>query len=351
MGAHELAVVGLAGSGLGAVLGVPMVWPRSPRSLDTRLLGAALLLMAAFGWLISARLAGMVPASAGVGHAINLLGLCACPLLVLYTRHATGASVTPVVTGCLLLPAAAYPVAVILRTWLGADGGVPFVWLLPVALGFTAVSAATLWRRGGSRRPGLVPPEWLVMFVVALNGAQIVRMELAQVPIVRAIVPIVLSAGFLAAAAFLAWRAVVATAPVAIATPAPRYERSGLEESLAPDLLQRIDAALSQDRLFAQPGLTLTRLAAAAGSTPHQVSEVLNRYARVSFHDLINRRRVEDVKAELADASSDRFTIEGIGASAGFRSRSALYSAFRRFEGTTPNAYRASRRRSPDESR
>jgi AraC-like DNA-binding protein len=98
-------------------------------------------------------------------------------------------------------------------------------------------------------------------------------------------------------------------------------------------------------RLFARADLTLAQLASAAGSTPHQVSEVLNRYSRVTFHDLINRRRVDDVKAQLLDPASERFTIEGIGSCAGFGSRSALYAAFRRFEGMTPTAFRHDRRR------
>ena len=72
MGAHELAFVGLAGSGVGTALGVPMIWPPSRRSLDVRLLGAALVLMSAIAALISARLAGLTPASPEVEHAINV---------------------------------------------------------------------------------------------------------------------------------------------------------------------------------------------------------------------------------------------------------------------------------------
>jgi AraC-like DNA-binding protein len=352
MGLHELAVVGLTGSGLGAALGVPMVWPRSARSLDARLFGFALLLMSAIAALISARLAGLVPASAEVDHAVNLLGMCAGAFLVLYTRYATAAPVTRGITLSTLLPAGVYLVVVIVRMLAGAGGPLPFAWVLPVVLGFTATCAATLWRYGGSRRSGLVPAEWLLAFVVALNVAQVVRMELGHIPLVRAIVPAMLAVGFLAATAYLAWRAVSppASSPGSPDTiKPPRYERSGLEESRAPELLRRIDTALTKDRLFSRAGLTLTQLATAADCTPHQVSEALNRYAGVSFHDFINRRRVEDVKAQLTDPSNDQFTIEGIGASAGFKSRSALYSAFRRFEDTTPNAYRASRRRVADE--
>jgi AraC-like DNA-binding protein len=341
MGTHELAFVGLAGSGLGTALGVPMVWPRANRSLDARLLGTAVLLMSAIAALISARLAGLAPATRVVEHAINVLGLCAFPLLVLYTRYATSAAVTVRTTAWCAIPAAFYLATLAVRSGLGADTRVPFAWMLPVVLGFTIISAITVWTRTGSRRAGVVPPEWIVAFVVVLNVAQIVRMFYGHVALVRGVVPLVMSIGFLTVTAFFVWRAVT-RASIDDASAAPRYERSGLEQSLAPDLLRRIDEALARERLFARADLTLTDLAKAAGLTPHQVSEVLNRYAGVSFHDAVNRRRVEDVKLQLIDPNSERFTIEGIGASAGFGSRSALYAAFKRFEGTTPSAFRAS---------
>ncbi|MGH9350386.1 MAG: helix-turn-helix domain-containing protein [Vicinamibacterales bacterium] len=347
MGAHELAFVGLAGSGFGTALGVPMLWPWSRRALDVQLLGAALLLMSAIAALISARLAGLAPASAVVDHAINVLGLNAVPLGVLYARQATAATVTLRWVGWLWAPAAAYLVLVVSRTLLGLDTRVPFAWLLPVALGFTAVGIITLSTRGRGRRPALVPAEWVVAFMVMLNAAQIVRMEFGHVAVVRAVVPLVLSIGFAAMAAFAAWRSAATTmamlSPEPARVPSVRYGRSGLGESDALDLLDRIDRALTRDRLFARADLTLAQLAVAVGSTPHLVSEALNYYAGESFHDLINRRRVEDVKAQLLDTASERFTIEGIGASAGFGSRSALYTAFRRFEGMTPAAFRASR--------
>ena len=69
----------------------------------------------------------------------------------------------------------------------------------------------------------------------------------------------------------------------------------------------------------------------------------LNRYAGVSFHELLSRRRVDDVKAQLLDPANDGYTIEGIGLSAGFGSRSALYAAFRRLEGRTPAAFKKGR--------
>lgn len=340
MSAHELAIVGLAGSSFGTAVSMPMVWPRAGRPLDVRLLGAAVLLMSVIAALISARLAGLAPASAEVEHAINVIGLSTFPLLVLYVRHAVGASISPRIA-YWWTPAVVYTIVIAVRSAMDLDTRVPFAMILPIALAFTATSAITLWRRRDARRQTVVPAGWVVAFCITLNVAQIVRMELAHIAPIRALVPLVLSIGFVAMAGFAVWRTVAALSASGAAPVARRYERSSVGDALAAELLARIEDAFTRERLFARADLTLPHLATAIGATPHQVSEVLNRYKGVSFYDLVNRRRVEDVKAELRDAASAGFTIEGIGASAGFGSRSTLYAAFRRYEGTTPTAFRA----------
>jgi AraC-like DNA-binding protein len=330
---------------------MPMVWPRSKRSADVRLLGLALLLMSGIAALISARLAGFTPPSGIVDHSINLIGLVSLPLVVLYSRCAVGARITAAV-GSLWLPAAGYSVVLAVRAALGFDTRVPFVWLLPIVFGFTAAAAVTLWRGRGSRQRVLIPAEAVVTFIALLNVAQFIRMEFSHVTVVRAVVPLVMSAGFVAIAMYAVWHSVaLETSTDVAAQPEPAYERSGLDETRARELLARIDTALTRDRLYARADLTLAELAAALGTTTHHLSEALNRYAGVSFNDVVNRHRVECVKAQLLDPGSERFTIEGIGASAGFGSRSSLYAAFKRFEGTTPTGFRASHRqvgRSPN---
>lgn len=359
MGVQELAVVGLVGSGVGAALSLPMVWPGRGRALDPRLLGGAMLLMSAIAALISARLAGLVSMSLLVEHAINLSGLCAFPLAVVYTRIACGVPHRAAWAPALWLPAALYLGLTLARQGFGRDTGVPFVWLLPVAVTFTAMSVRALWHRRPPVEAPLVPPEWVVGFQVVLNAAQVVRMDFGHVPAVRALVPLVLAGAFVGMVAFVTWRTITASPAKADDVPTPshhprpaapppaRYERSSLAGATAADLLADIDRALAGQRLFARADLTLAHLAQAVGATPHQVSEALNRFGGVTFHALLNRHRVNDVKAQLQDPSSDRYTIEGIGASAGFGSRSALYAAFQRAEGMTPTAFRAAVRSRP----
>lgn len=342
MSTQELGVLGLGGSALGAVLGTPLVWPRAARSWDARLLGVLLLSASALAALISARLAGLVAPAAPVEHAINLLGFAALPVVVLYTRRAA-ADPAGLRDAWLWGPAVAYVAVACGRGLLGQDTRVPFVWLLPAVLSFTVLSAVPL--RRPTRVTGLlVQPGWIVGFLVVLNAAQIVRLTFGRLSPVGAAVPLAISGAFVTLVAFIAWKTADAPSregPQAVA----KYSRSGLDAGEAHEFLTRIDATLSRDRLFARPDLTLATLASAAGCTPHRLSEALNRFGGTSFRDLIQRRRVDDAKAQLEEPESERFTIEGVGVSAGFRSRSAFYEAFRRYEGMTPAEYRASRRR------
>jgi AraC-like DNA-binding protein len=261
---------------------------------------------------------------------------------VLYARRATAPSGSWCSTSILWLPAGGYVAWLALAEAVGARARVPFVWMLPVILGFTAVTVATAARPACDT--GLLSPRWLSGFLVAVNAAQVIRLLFGHVEPVRALVPLVLSSGFVALVSHVAWLAATRR-QAAQSSDSARYDRSTLDAARAGALLARVDTALTEGRLFVRQELTLGQLAEAAGCTPHQLSEALNRHGRTSFRDLLQRRRVEEAKALLLEADSERFTIEGIGVSAGFRSRSALYTAFRRLEGITPVEYRAARRK------
>jgi AraC-like DNA-binding protein len=348
MGTFALAAVGLAGSGVGAALGLPLLWPAAGRRDETRLLGAWLVAVSIMVVVISSRLLGFIPDGAAAEHAINLAGLAAYPFLFLYLQRITGRARPDGPSALVWLPAAAYAVAVVARASVDDSTRVPFAWMLPVVFAYTAACILLVARRrpATERMPdALVPAVPLVVGVVVLNVAQVIRMSFGYAPPVRAVVPLVLTGEFVGLVALVAWRARgLATAGVPVSPAAPRYERSGLDDDAARALAVRIETALVERRLFADPGLTLARLAGACRSTPHQVSEALNRMAGETFHELIARHRVADVKRQLEDPASDVYSIEGIGLSAGFGSRSTLYAAFRGAVGMTPAEYRARHR-------
>jgi len=343
LGTVELAVVGIAGSGFGAALGAPMIWARPGRSAGVQLMGSWLLSLSALVGIISARLIGWLPDSELVAHSINLLGLSAYPLLFLYLWEQTRTSVLRARAWWLWIPAAVYAAVTTIRTGIGGDTAVPFAWMLPVLLLFTGACAVLVIRRERAANDEIVPARWIVGALVVLNLAQVARMLFGNVAPVPAIVPVVITLEFVAMVGVVMWRSLNQPATAATVGGEPRYEKSGLDADAAATLVARIQHTLTTERLFADGGLTLSRLAAAVESTPHQVSEVLNRHLKVTFHELLNRYRVEDVKVQLRDPAADGYTVEGIGVSAGFGSRSALYAAFRRLEGMTPIEFRKRR--------
>jgi AraC-like DNA-binding protein len=327
-----------------------MVWPKARRAPAIRLMGGWLLIASALVALISARLLGLVPVTAAVDHAVNILGFIAYPLLYLCLREQSGRSTRVAAAWWLWLPGGLYVAMLTVRAAFDMSTRVPFAWVLPVLLAFTGLCAAAVYTRDAKPHDSIVPAGGIVLFLLVLNAAQIVRMLFGHIAPVPALVPVVMTGGFVTIIGLVVWRALDTRGPLntgsqssasmRVVSESPRYERSGLDTDTAANLLAAIERALAERRLFVDPNLTLNRLAEAVGATSHQVSEVLNLHAKIGFHELVSRHRVADVKAQLLDPAADRFTIEGIGAAAGFGSRSAMYAAFRRIEGMTPTEFR-----------
>ena len=70
------------------------------------------------------------------------------------------------------------------------------------------------------------------------------------------------------------------------------------------------------------------------------LSRLINALSKSNFSELINRYRVEEAKRALAHPDFSSYTVEGVGYEAGFKSKSAFYSAFKKHTGSTPIEFR-----------
>ena len=121
--------------------------------------------------------------------------------------------------------------------------------------------------------------------------------------------------------------------------PAEAAENVPDEEVPQSVLESKISAAFDRDRLFLNPALKLSDVAAAVGSNRTYVSNYFNRQLGISFYDFVNTRRIDYACSLLGNTSE---TVENIAYKSGFNSASTFYRVFVKVKGTTPAEFRKS---------
>ncbi|MGE5498393.1 MAG: helix-turn-helix domain-containing protein [Syntrophothermus sp.] len=106
------------------------------------------------------------------------------------------------------------------------------------------------------------------------------------------------------------------------------------------ELVQSLLAYMEDRKPYLDEKITLTELARKLNMTRNQLSAVINNDLGISFYNLINKYRVEEVKRLLADPANRNFTILAIAYEAGFPAKSSFHSIFKKFTGLTPSEYR-----------
>ncbi len=102
----------------------------------------------------------------------------------------------------------------------------------------------------------------------------------------------------------------------------------------------QINSYVRDTQRYFDPYLSLEKLAEELHLSTSKLSMLVNQYSQQNFSDYINSMRVEDAKKLLASSDFEAYTIVSIGLECGFNSRSTFYSAFKKFTGQTPSAYR-----------
>lgn len=119
---------------------------------------------------------------------------------------------------------------------------------------------------------------------------------------------------------------------------AEKYETSGLNSDQI-QILERVQQFLRNEQYHLQEDASLSGLAKALELAPNYLSQSINSQLRQNFNEFINSHRIEEAKERLLDPSYQHLSIEGIGNSVGFRSKSAFYSSFKKHTGSTPAAF------------
>ena len=138
-----------------------------------------------------------------------------------------------------------------------------------------------------------------------------------------------------------------APSPTAEADPQPlqgeataKYARSGMTDAAKTLIGQRLAQRMAAQKLHQDANLTLTDLADKIGTSPQLLSQYLNEVLGVSFFEYVNRARVEAVQALMQDPDHQHHTVLDLALMAGFNSKSAFNTSFKRVTGVTPSQWK-----------
>lgn len=119
----------------------------------------------------------------------------------------------------------------------------------------------------------------------------------------------------------------------------PQYERSGLSDSSAREILARLQHLMEMEKPYLNGNLTLAALAEAISVSPHNLSETMNTRLKQSFYDFVNSYRVNEVKRRLQAGDAATYSILSIALDSGFTSKTSFNTIFKKHSGMTPSRF------------
>lgn len=103
-------------------------------------------------------------------------------------------------------------------------------------------------------------------------------------------------------------------------------------------LIQKLETAMTDERLYINPDLRLDDLARQLRQPPRTLSELINQHYQTNFCEFINRYRIDESKRLLQQKA--RVNVLDISLEVGFNSKSAFNRAFKKATELTPLQFR-----------
>ena len=117
------------------------------------------------------------------------------------------------------------------------------------------------------------------------------------------------------------------------------YYKSGLKESDAHRIKNKLLLIMEEEKPYLEPKLSLSSLAEILQVSPNHLSQIINQSQSVNFNDFVNRYRVE----EFIRLSSENknYSLLAIALEAGFNSKSSFNKIFKKHKGMPPSQFLA----------
>jgi AraC-like DNA-binding protein len=107
-----------------------------------------------------------------------------------------------------------------------------------------------------------------------------------------------------------------------------------------PEKCLGISKEMQEKVYYLNQDLTVHDLAREMDMSARIISDCVNRHFGKNFNEWVNNYRVDKALELLQEPENEHLSIEGIGMDSGFKSRSAMYTAFKRKLGKSPGHFR-----------
>ena len=118
-----------------------------------------------------------------------------------------------------------------------------------------------------------------------------------------------------------------------------KYEKSGLTESLSNELKEHLMRLFDQEKIYKESDINLGALAERLNTTRHNASQVINEHFEVSFHELINKYRIQEAKKILDQNYQKNMNIIDVAYEVGYNNKVTFNKAFKKETHLTPSEY------------
>ncbi len=119
-----------------------------------------------------------------------------------------------------------------------------------------------------------------------------------------------------------------------------KYSSSKLSEAKKNEYRKRITAKLENDKVYLDSKLNVSRFSKIVLIPSKHVSQVINECFNMNFNELVNSYRIKEAQRKILDPEYNNIKIEGLGYECGFNSKSAFFTAFKKYTKMTPLDYR-----------
>ncbi len=117
-------------------------------------------------------------------------------------------------------------------------------------------------------------------------------------------------------------------------------EKPGNEISNFDELFEKVILTVEDTKCFKNNELTIADLARLTNIHPAKLSRVIKQKTKTNFSSFVNKYRIEEAKLIMKDSARLKmFSFNIVIQEVGFKSTSAFYRAFKKFEGITPTHY------------